>query len=200
MAFIPNTAFEARITNNSNDTLCNIAGKFQSGSPLADADCSAGFLCVKGDLLPCEGFPAGVYNENTYSMIAATGAVLVSEPIYACNTYDNQLLANGANNYFIGRKTLGLGVPAGRYGNFTRIYFDGASRYRFGAGNVTLNTSTDTYFVISSGALSSQAAAPTATGTPYFVLKGTGKFVEGNMETVTYYDVEAHAVATVPAG
>jgi hypothetical protein len=197
MAFTANTAFEARITNNSNDTLCNIAGKFySSGDP---ADCSAGTLCVRGDLLACEGFPSGVYNENTYKM-AVANSVDVGTPIYACNTYDNQLIGNGSNNYFIGRKTLGLGVPAGRYGNFTRIYFDGASRYRFGAGNVTLNTSTDTYFVISSGALSSQAAAPTATGTPYFVLKGTGKFVEGNMETVTYYDVEAHAVATVPAG
>ena len=195
MAFIPNTAFEARITNNSNDTLCNIAGKFQSGSPLADADCSAGFLCVKGDLLPCEGFPAGVYNENTYSMIAATGAVLVSEPIYACNTYDNQLLANGANNYFIGRKTLGLGVPAGRYGNFTRINFDGQSVYRFGAGNVTLNTSTDKYLVVNNGVLSSQAAAPSVAGTPYFKIVGTGNFVEGNTDSFGYYDCLAWYVA-----
>lgn len=198
MAFTANTAFEARITNNSNDTLCNIAGKYYVSTTATD--CSAGTLCVRDSLLACEGYPAGVYNENTYKMVAAAGTEDVSTPIYACNTYDNQLLNNGSNNYFIGRKTLGLGVPAGRYGNFTRIYFDGASVYRFGAGNVTLNTSTDTYFVISSGALSSQAAAPTATGTPYFVLKGTGKFVEGNMETVTYYDVEAHAVATVPAG
>lgn len=195
MAFIPNTAFEARITNNSNDTLCNIAGKFQSGSPLADADCSAGFLCVKGDLLPCEGFPAGVYNENTYSMIAATGAVLVSEPIYACNTYDNQLLANGANNYFIGRKTLGLGVPAGRYGNFTRINFDGQSVYRFGAGNVTLNTSTDKFLVVNAGVLSSQAAAPSDAGTPYFKIVGTGNFVEGNTDSFGYYDCLACYVA-----
>lgn len=195
MAFIPNTAFEARITNNSNDTLCNIAGKFQSGSPLADADCSAGFLCVKGDLLPCEGFPAGVYNENTYSMIAATGAILVSEPIYACNTYDNQLLANGANNYFIGRKTLGLGVPAGRYGNFTRINFDGQSVYRFGAGNVTLNTSTDKFLVVNNGVLSSQAAAPSDAGTPYFKIVGTGNFVEGNTDSFDYYDCLACYVA-----
>ena len=195
MAFIPNTAFEARITNNSNDTLCNIAGKFQSGSPLADADCSAGFLCTKGDLLPCEGFPAGVYNENTYSMIAATGAILVSEPIYACNTYDNQLLANGANNYFIGRKTLGLGVPAGRYGNFTRINFDWQSVYRFGAGNVTLNTSTDKFLVVNAGVLSSQAAAPSDAGTPYFKIVGTCNFVEGNTDSFGYYDLLACYVA-----
>jgi hypothetical protein len=195
MAFIPNTAFEARITNNSNDTLCNIAGKFQPGAPLVDADCSAGFLCIKDALLPCEGFPAGVYNENTYSMAEATNDVLVNTPIYACNTYDNQLLANGANNYFIGRKTLGLGVPAGRYGNFTRINFDGQSVYRFGEGNVTLNTSTDKFLVIDDGLLSSQVAAPTDTGKPYFRIVGTGNFVEGNTDSFGYYDCLACYVA-----
>lgn len=198
MSFTAQTAFEARITNNSNDTLCNIAGKYYVSSD--PADCDAGKLCVRGDLLACEGYPAGVYNENTYKMTAAANTATGNDVIYACNTYDNQLIAAGSNKYFIGRATLGLGVPAGRYGNFTRINFDGESVYRFGAGNVTLNTSTDTYLTIASGALTSQAAAPTTTGALYFKIVGTGKFVEGNQESFAYYDVVAcKPVATVPA-
>lgn len=198
MSFTAQTAFEARITNNSNDTLCNIAGVYYVSSD--PADCDAGKLCVRGDLLACEGYPNTVYNENTYKMTAAANTATGNDVIYACNTYDNQLLAAGSNKYFIGRATLGLGVPAGRYGNFTRINFDGESIYRFGAGNVTLNTSTDKFLTIASGALTSQASAPTTTGALYFKIVGTGKFVEGNMESFTYYDVVAcKPVATVPA-
>lgn len=189
MAFIDKTAFEARITNNSNDTLCNIAGLFQdSGDP---ADCSAGFLCTRDSLLPCEGF-TGVYNENTWAMVAATSSATANDVIYACNTYDNQLLpgANG-NQYFIGRATLGLGVPAGRYGNFTRINFDGESVYRFGEGNVTISTTGDTYFTIDDGVLVSQTAAPSNAGDIYFELRGSGKFVEGSRDSFGYYDLVA---------
>ena len=189
MAFTANTAFEARLTNNANDILANVAGLFQSGG--SNADCSAGTLCVRGARTSCQGF-SGVYNENAYVMTAAANTAGIDDVIYACNTYDNQLVtaANG-NSYYVGRETLGLGVPAGRYGNFTRINFDGQSIYRFGAGNVTINTTNDQYFTIASGALSSVTAEPSTAGKIYFKLVGTGNFTTGTSQSFGYYDVVA---------
>ena len=193
MSFTANTAFEARITNNENDRLANIAGKyFVSTTP---TDCDAGQLCVRDSLLDCEGF-TGVKNENTWKMVDAASTATIDDVIYACNTYDNQLIPSpDGNNYFIGVRTLGLGAPADRYCTFTRINFDGQSVYRFGEGNVTLNTSTDTYFTIASGKLTSAAAAPATAGAIYFELRGTGKFIEGNGEAFGYYDVVACKVS-----
>lgn len=192
MSFTANTAFEARITNNENDRLANIAGKYYVSTTATD--CDAGQLCTRDSLLDCEGF-TGVKNENTWKMVAATNTTDADDVVYACNTYDNQLIPSpDGNNYFIGVRTLGLGVPAGRYGNFTRINFDGESVYRFGAGNVTLNTNTDTYFTIASGKLTSTASAPTDDGKIYFELRGTGKFIEGTSESFGYYDVVAKKV------
>lgn len=202
MAIIEKTAFEARITNNSNDTLVNIAGKYQESA--ADADCSAGLLCVRVSRLPVEGLSGtfnGVtvtrYNENTWLMNAATSAATANDVIYACNTYDNQLLpGKGANKYFVGRETLGLGVPAGRYGNFTRINFDNESVYRFGEGNVTVNTEGDTYFTIDDdGTLTSVTAQPDTAGDIYFELRETGNFIEGTNDSFGYYDLVACKVA-----
>lgn len=200
MAYIANTAFEARITNNSRDNLSHIAGLYQASS--ANADCSAGLLCVRASQAPNEGFdvPSGtrVYNENTWIMNAATSSATVDDVVYACDTYDNQLItAPSGNSYFVGTATLGLGVPAGRYGNFTRINFDGESVYRFGAGNVGNTLSTNTYFTIDNGLLKAQATAPTATGAIYFKLRGTGYFVEGNSQSFGYVDVVACKVSTV---
>lgn len=200
MAFIAQTAFEARITNNRRDNLSHIAGLYQYNS--AAADCSAGLLCVRASLAPNEGFdnPAGtrVYNENTWIMNAATDAATVDTGIYACDTYDVQLLtAPDGNAYHIGLNTLGLGVPAGRYGNFTRINFDGESVYRFGIGNLSTAISTNTYFTIANGLLVPAASAPTTTGAVYFQLRGTGTFVEGTGLAFTYYDVVACKVSTV---
>lgn len=200
MAFTANTAFEARITNNSRDNLSHIAGLYQASS--ANADCSAGFLCVRASLAPNEGFdnPSGtrVYNENTWIMNAATDAATADTGVYACDTYDNQLIsaANG-NNYFVGTETLGLGAPAGRYCNFTRINFDGESVYRFGIGNLSAALSTNTYFTIDDGLLVPSASAPTTTGAIYFELRGTGNFVAGNRQSFQYVDVVACKVSTV---
>lgn len=193
MSFTAKTAFEARITNNENDRLANIAGKyFVSTTP---TDCDAGQLCVRDSLLDCEGF-TGVKNENTWKMVDAASTATMDDVIYACNTYDNQLIPSpDGNNYFIGVRTLGLGAPADRYCTFTRINFDGQSVYRFGEGNVTLSTSTDTYFTIASGKLTSAAAAPATAGAIYFELRGTGKFIEGNGEAFGYYDVVACKVS-----
>lgn len=198
MAYIANTAFEARITNNANDSLAHIAGLFQASSQ--PADCSAGFLCVRGSQAPNEGFdnPSGtrVYNENTWIMVEATDAATIDTVVYACDTYDNQLItAVGGQNYFVGTETLGLGVPAGRYGNFTRIDFDNQSVYRFGIGNLSAAISTNTYFTIDDGLLVPAASAPATAGAIYFELRGTGKFVKGNGEAFTYYDVVACKVS-----
>lgn len=197
MAFIEKTAFEPRITNNEFNELCNITGKYQASS--ANADCSAGLLCVRNGKLPCEGF-TGVYNENAWYMNAAGATATADDVIYACNTYETQMLAGkGANRYFIGRETLGLGVPAGRYGTFTVIKFDGQHVYRFGEGNLSTAISTNTFFTIANGLLVPAAAAPTDTGAVYFKLMGTGKFTEGTTETFGYVDVQACTVHTVAA-
>lgn len=186
MAFLANTAFEARVTNNEFDALCNITGKYQESS--AAADCSAGLLCVRGENLPCEGFGSTVFNENAFYMEAAASDVTANTPVYACNTYEAKMI----DGYFIGTETLGLGVPADRYGTFTRIYFDGASKYRFGIGNVngSLSEGYD-YLTIEDGLLSPASSAPDA-GTPYFLLKNTGNFVEGTTDSFGFIDVEAH--------
>lgn len=188
MSFTAQTAFEARITNNALDSLANIAGKYYVSTTATD--CDAGQLCTRDSLLDCEGF-TGVKNENTWKMVAATSSADANDVIYACNTYDTKLLSDGRNNWFVGHETLGLGVPAGRYGNFTRINFDGQSVYRFGAGNVTLNTSTDTFFTIDAGKLTSTASEPTTAGKIYFTLRAKGNFVEGMQASFAYYDLVA---------
>lgn len=195
MSFTANTAFEARITNNEFDDLCNITGKYYVSTTATD--CSAGHLCVRDSLLDCEGF-SGVKNENAWKMVDATDAATANDVVYACNTYESKLINDGdGHNYFIGSETLGLGVPAGRYGTFTKINFDGQSVYRFGIGNLSAAISTNTFFTIDDGQLVPAASAPTTTGAIYFKLMGTGKFVEGTSESFTYYDALACKVSTV---
>ena len=191
MAFLSSTAFEARVTNNEFDDLCNITGKYQISS--TDADCSAGLLCVRGALLPCEGFGSTVFNENAFYMASAASTATANEPIYACNMYEAQLISNKSNQYFIGTETLGLGVPAGRYGTFTKISFDGASKYRFGEGNFTGSIASEPYAVLAAGGMLSAAeSAPSDAGTPYFKIMGTGTFTEGTTNSFGYVDLEAH--------
>ena len=195
MSFTANTAFEARITNNEFDDLCNITGKYYVSTTATD--CNAGHLCVRDSLLDCEGF-TGVKNENAWKMVDATDAATADSVVYACNTYESKLIPDGdGHNYYIGSETLGLGVPAGRYGTFTRINFDGQSVYRFGIGNLSTAISTNTFFTIDDGQLVPAASAPTTTGAIYFKLHGTGKFVEGTSASFTYYDVLACKVSTV---
>lgn len=186
MAFIANTAFEARLTNNENDVLANVAGLYQASS--ANADCSAGLICARGDKVACEGF-TGVYNENTRIMTASAAGA--EEVLYACDTHEAQLITGvNGNSYFIGTETLGLGVPAGRIGNFCRINFDGQSIYRFGIGNVDGTLGTNGYAEIEDGMLKPAAAAPESG--KYFTIEGTGKFTTGNMAGFDYVDVIGH--------
>lgn len=193
MSFTANTAFERRIPATEYIVHANVAGLYQVSS--ANADCDAGQLCVLGARLPVEGMPSGTYNENAYYMTAATSSATANDLIVACDTHETQLLSSpNGNKYYVGTETLHLGVPAGRYGNFQRIIFDGTRRYRFGAGNVTINTTGDTYLTIANGKLSSVTAKPSTAGNIYFEIVETGNFTEGTQQGAGYYDVVAHAV------
>lgn len=199
MAAITNSAFELRVSNHMFDTTKNITGKFQNSTP-ADELCAAGFLVVPGDKLPNEGY-SGIYNENAYIMGAAGDAT--AEAIYACNTFNVQELTDAFGNaYKVGTNTLGLPVPAGQRGTFTRI--DAGDIIRFGIGNFTTAISTNGYATLgtstNAGKLVPGASAPTTTGTLYFTIEGSGKFTQGAYAGFDYVDVKAHRVITVPAG
>lgn len=187
--FTEKTAFEARVTNNFRDDLINVTGRYQASS--ADADCDAGRLVIRNGQLPCEGF-TGVKNENAWYMNDATSTTNAGEVVYAANTYEVQMLqGKHGNMYAVGTETLGLGIPAGRDGTFTKIVFDGDHAYRFGIGNVDAEISTNTFFTIDAGKLKPAAAAPTANGALYFKLLDTGKFTEGTTASFEYVDVQA---------
>ena len=189
MAFIANTAFDARIVNDRFDDLANIAGKYFVSTTATD--CSAGQLCVRDSLLDCEGF-SGVKNENTWKMVKATNSTTAGTPIYACDPHDWPLASVKGNLYAVGSETLGIGIPADRYGSFRRIHFDGVSVYRFGVGNLSAALSTNTFFTISAdGLLTPAASAPVTAGTPYFKLMGQGNFTEGTSASFAYVDCMA---------
>ena len=190
MSFTANTAFEARIVNDRFDDLANIAGKYYVST--TPTDCSAGLLCTRDSLLDCEGF-SNVKNENAWKMVVAQDDTPITEPIYACDPHDWPLIGNGRNLWAVGTETLGLGIPAGRYGSFRRIHFDGESVYRFGVGNLASSLSTNTYLTISdNGTLTPAASAPNA-GLPYFKVVGTGNFTEGTTNSFGYVDALACA-------
>lgn len=188
MAFIANTAFEARIVNDRFDDLANIAGKFFVSTTATD--CSAGLLCVRDSLLDCEGF-ANVKNENTWKMVKAADDTPASTPIYACDPHDWPLIGNGRNLWAVGTETLGLGIPADRYGSFRRIHFDNESVYRFGVGNLDAALSTNTFLTIDDDGLLKPAAAAPNAGLPYFKVMGTGNFTEGTTASFGYVDAMA---------
>lgn len=186
MAYIANTMFETKVTNAVFDETLNVAGKYQASS--ADADCSAGLLCVRASLLPNEGY-SGIYNTNAYIFNAAAATDITG--IYACNPFQVQEGSSQRGNvYKIGAETLGLGIPAGEVDTFTEIEFDNKSIYRFGIGNLSAAISTNTFFTIANGLLVPAAAAPKA-GKPYFKLVGSGVATEGAYASMTYYDVMA---------
>lgn len=196
MSYIANTAFEARIVNDRFDDLANVAGKYYASD--APADCSAGLLVTRDSLLDCEGMPSGTKNENTWKMVAATSAATVDTPVYACDPFDWPLLSSQSGNlYAVGTETLGLGIPAGRFGNFRRVHFDNESVYRIGTGNTSGTQSTNQYLTIDNGTYKWAASAPTTTGAIYFKLMGTGTFTAGTSAAFTYFDVMACKVSTV---
>ena len=188
MAFTANTMFEARVTNAVFDETLNVTGKYQYSA--ADADCSAGHLCVRSSTrLSNQGY-TGLHNDNAY--IFNDAASTDYDGIYACNPFQVEAgVSNRGNVYKIGAETLGLGIPAGEFDTFTKIKFDNASIYRFGVGNMSTTVSTNTIFTISGGQLVPAASAPAKAGKPYFKLVGTGTATEGAYASMTYYDVMA---------
>ena len=195
MPTIAKTAFEARITNNEFDDLCNVTGHFQTGGQ--DDSCPAGLLCIRNGQLPNAGYP-GVYNENAWYMNAAGADVDAGEVVYACNTYDWNMLQDPAtgNMFAVGLNTLGLPIPAGRNGTFTKVCFDGQSVYRFGEGNLSTARGENTFFTIANGLLVPAAAAPDTVGAIYFEFRGEGSFIEGTRNAFGYIDVVARKVAS----
>lgn len=201
MAAITNSAFELRVSNHMYDTTKNITGKFQNSTP-ADELCAAGFLVVPGGKLPNEGY-SGLYNENAYIMGAATSAA--AEAIYACNTFNVQELTDAFGNaYKVGTNILGLAIPAGQRGTYTRI--DEGDIIRLGIGNFTTAISTNGFATLgtstNAGKLVPAAAAPTDQYALYFTIEGSGKFTQGAYAGFDYVDVKAHRVHvyTAPAG
>lgn len=215
MAYIAKTAFWPRVSNRVFDETVNITGKFVN----ADGDketCSAGFLCKKKELMPCEGYenlgPSGsqvtLNNGNSWLMEALTGAVTSEgDGIYACNTYEVNVVEDPVtgNLYKVGANTLGLPAPKDFPCTFTKIVFDGAKIYHFGEGNLSAAIGSNGFVTIANGLLVPAAAAPTAAGTPYFKvlpapLAEGNAFTEGAEASFGFYDLMACKVDTVPVG
>ena len=190
MAAIQNTAFEVKVSNHEFDSTANITGIFQNAEG-ANEICAAGFLCVRDELAQNEGYPTGVLNGNTWIMNAAPSTTMVNEPIYACNTFNvNQIADGNGNAWKVGAQTLGLAAPAGEPVTFTRIDFTGDRVYRFGIGNANAAIGSNKYFTIADGMLVPAAAAPATNGAVYFELLGTGNFTEGAWSAFGYIDVQ----------
>lgn len=194
---ITNSAFELRVSNHMFDTTKNIAGQYQEGSTPADAACPAGLLVVPGQRLPNEGY-TDIKNENAYYMGAAGTAT--DEAIYACNTFNVQEVTDPLGNvYKVGTNTLGLPIPAGQRGTYTRI--DEGDMMRFGIGNFTTAISTNGYATLgtstNAGKLVPAASAPTTTGALYFEIVESGTFTQGAYAAFGYVLVKAHRVHTV---
>lgn len=209
MAYIEKTAFWPRVSDRVFGETLNITGRFHNASD-AEETCSAGFLCVEDSLLNCDGYenlgPSGsqvtLKNGNSWVMKATGTVVSEGSGIYACNTYEVNMVEDPVtgNLYKVGANTLGLPAPKGWNATFTRIDFRGGRIYRFGEGNVNGTIGSNTFFTIKDGLLVPAAAAPTAAGTPYFKLLDTGVFTEGAQSAFNYYDLMACKVDTVPAG
>lgn len=203
MAYIKNTAFEVKVSNHEFDSIANITGKFRTDG---EADvCSAGFLCVRDELMPNEGYEAfGIMNTNSWFMAMAEAPTSAVEPIYACNPFDVNMISDGATGavYKVGSNTLGLAAPADYPTTYTQILFNNVNVYRFGVGNLSAELGENTFFTIANGQLVPAAAAPSAAGAPYFQLVRAGSFTQGAYNGFGFVDVRACvAVGTsAPAG
>lgn len=195
MAAIANTAAELRVSNHLWEKNKNITGKYQESA--TDTICNAGFLCKRAGRLPCDGYGTAIYNENAWLMNMADDTDATGE-VYFCNTFDVQEIAAGDNIFRVGAKTLGLPIPAGERGTFTRIDgYDAHDQIRFGVGNFKSTPTVGQYATIEDGLLKPSASAATTTGELYFEILATGYFTEGAYQGFAYYDVRAVRVTTV---
>lgn len=181
MSFIADTAFLPRMWNNRNNDLQNVAGQFGAmvSTTWTPADCSAGFLCNKG-----EHMAAGSYRMTK----AANG----KGGIYACNPGDVQRGAIGNGIYAEGVETLGLGIPAGRLDTYSELI--PGETYAFGPGNFStlVDAATNKYATITNGLLVGTNAVPEAGSGIYFQLDeglGIDVFTEGNTVGMNRYNL-----------
>lgn len=201
MAFIDKTMFEIKVSNSVRNQIQNVPGKYGTGtgSSFTESDCSAGALCVQNGLIPVTGYEnivdangnARIVNGNTWYFNAATngnsgGMVGDHTGIYASNTYNVQSVSVNGQIYHIGNRTLGLGIPAGEFGDFTELIV--GEQYAFGIGNFSTapTDSTYKYATISNGLLVASTTAPAAGSGVYFEILRTAPVNEGT----TYWGSE----------
>lgn len=189
--YVPNTAFELRVSNHIFDKTKNVTGLFMNGP--SNELCPAGWLVREADALANEGY-ADLNNENAWIMEAAEGK---ESFIYACNTFNVNEIQDPVtgNIYKVGTNTLGLPIPAGQRGTYTRI--DEGDIMRLGVGNFASAPTVGQYATIQAGKLVPAADAPTAMGTLYFEVLSTGTFTQGAYASFAYYLLRAHRVRTV---
>lgn len=185
-----NTAFELRVSNHMFDTTKNVTGLYQASG--VNAECPAGLFVKETTRIPNEGYQ-NVMNENAWVMNAAadgTGA------IYACNTFDVQMItAPDGNVYKVGKNTLGLPIPSGMRGTYTRI--DEGDIFRIGVGNFASAPGEGATIaqIGANGVLTAGSAAPNTAGTLYFEILESGNFTVGAYSSFAYYLLRAKRVA-----
>lgn len=187
-----NTAFELRVSNHVWEKQKNITGFYKPGE--APAACYAGQLVVQGIQLPNEGY-IGLNNENAWIMGNPTGND--TRDIYACNTFNVNEIQDPVtgNIYKVGSNTLGLPIPAGQRGTYTRI--DEGDMMRFGVGNFNGTPTVGQYATVNQkGALEPSASIPTGINTLYFEVLSTGSFTQGAYASFAYYLLRAKRVRT----
>lgn len=187
-----NTAFELRVSNHVWEKQKNITGFYKPGE--APAACYAGQLVVQGIQLPNEGY-IGLNNENAWIMGNPTGND--TRDIYACNTFNVNEIQDPVTGsiYKVGSNTLGLPIPAGQRGTYTRI--DEGDMMRFGVGNFNGTPTVGQYATVNQkGALEPSASIPTGINTLYFEVLSTGSFTQGAYASFAYYLLRAKRVRT----
>lgn len=187
-----NTAFELRVSNHVWEKQKNITGLYKPGE--TPATCYAGQLVAQGTQLPNEGY-TGLNNENAWVMVGPGNGP--TKDIYACNTYNVNEIQDPvtSNIYKVGSNTLGLPIPAGQRGTYTRI--DEGDMMRFGVGNFTDVPTVGQYAGINAdGILVPSASIPTGINTLYFEVLSTGSFTQGAYASFTYYLLRANRVRT----
>ena len=195
MAVIADTAAELRVSNHVWEKTKNVTGLYQDAANNDAPDtCAAGYLVKPVGLMDNEGY-ANIKNENAWIMNMADAADATGE-VYFCNTFGVQeITAPDGNIYKVGPNTLGLPIPAGERGTYTRI--EHLDHIRFGVGNFASTPTVGKFATIDDGLLKPANAAPTTTGELYFEVVGTGTFTTGAYAGFAYYDVIAHRMNTV---
>lgn len=191
----PNTAFELRVSNHIWDKQKNVTGLFKPDEE--PAICYAGQLVTEEAQLPNEGY-TGIANENAWFM--GTPGYDPVGTVYACNTFNVNEIQDPVtgNIYKVGTNTLGLPIPAGQRGTYTRI--DEGDMMRFGIGNFSGTPTVGQYAIVGeTGVLIPAGDAPNTMNALYFEVLGTGTFTQGAYAAFGYVLVRAHRVHAVAA-